>query len=53
VKHYCCREHENAEKQCDLCVRQERKLLNDQKIRRGEPTLTHNPFAKLLEKRNG
>lgn len=49
-KHYCSDACRKKERPCDLCLAQERKITDDRKRGDGKPTLTHNPFAKLLEK---
>jgi len=48
-QHYCSDECRRKQKPCDLCIAQWQK----QERRDNKPTLTHNPFAKLLEKRHG
>jgi hypothetical protein len=51
--HYCSDACRCNERPCWLCLAQERTLVEDRKRANGKPTLTHNPFAKLLEKRHG
>ena len=51
--HYCSATCRDKGRPCDLCLAQERKIVDDRKRGDGKPTLTHNPFAKLLENHHG
>lgn len=48
-RHFCCNDCRKNGDPCDLCLAQRRKILDDQLRADAKPTLTHQPFAKLLK----
>ena len=48
--HFCSDKCRSENKQCDLCLAQYRKILNQAAFDNQKPTLTYNPFATLLKK---